>query len=455
MNILIMILLISILIIVHEIGHFVAAKLMKIQVDRFGLGLPVGPAIWEKKLGETVYCIHPLLLGGYVSFPDENPESKLPKNSFKRFENKPLYQRAIVISAGVFMNIVLAFILVFFTAGFTSELPSGKYSLSVEGLQKGKDLSAENIGIQKGDKIVSVNGVIIDHPTKFITIVQNSKKFNDVVSKEKAVFQFNEIKRLNRLIINPPGPIKKGTKILLPKPNPESQVEVKGSLVEVSGYKPEGLYLDEKEKTLRNSLENKNFFIADGKTRLEDLATATADTYSPIYITVERNGKIIALKEATANKEGLIGIKFSYKELPLKVNGIGETIKYSYEFLKQNTIFMFEGLFKLFTGGVPLSDMHGIIAVTKIGSDMITQNGIWDGVLLTALISINLAIINLLPIPALDGGHLFFLLIEKIKGSPVSPEIQENFSKVGFAILIGLMIFVLFNDIFALITNKF
>ena len=115
---------------------------------------------------------------------------------------------------------------------------------------------------------------------------------------------------------------------------------------------------------------------------------------------------------------------------------------------------MVKGLWMIITGQIPLGDLHGIVAVTKIGSDIITNKGIWDGLLLTALISIDLAIVNLLPIPALDGGHLMFLFIEKLRGRPVEEKTQEAFAKYGFTFLIGLMLLIIFNDIFALVTNK-
>ena len=115
---------------------------------------------------------------------------------------------------------------------------------------------------------------------------------------------------------------------------------------------------------------------------------------------------------------------------------------------------MVKGLGLIITGQIPLSQIHGIVAITKVGSDIIEKRGIWDGLLLTALISIDLAIVNLLPIPALDGGHLLFLLIEKLRGKPVEEKTQETFAKYGFVFLIGLMVIIIFNDIFALVTDK-
>ena len=106
---------------------------------------------------------------------------------------------------------------------------------------------------------------------------------------------------------------------------------------------------------------------------------------------------------------------------------------------------------QLFTGNVPLKDMHGVVAITKIGGDIIEKTGESAGILLAALISMNLALLNILPIPALDGGHLMFLFIEKIMGKPLDEKVIEKISSVFFTLLIILMIFIVFNDITLLV----
>ena len=110
---------------------------------------------------------------------------------------------------------------------------------------------------------------------------------------------------------------------------------------------------------------------------------------------------------------------------------------------------------QLFTGKIPLKNMHGVVLVTKIGGDIINNDGIFYGILLTAVISMNLAVLNILPIPALDGGHLVFLIAEKIIGKPVDEEIANKIMTVFFSLLILLLVFVLFNDIYVLIKPLF
>ena len=109
---------------------------------------------------------------------------------------------------------------------------------------------------------------------------------------------------------------------------------------------------------------------------------------------------------------------------------------------------------KLFTGKIPMSEMNGIIAIAKVGTEIIAYKGIFQGLLLTAMISLNLAIINILPIPALDGGHLLFIIIEKITGRPVSKKFVEYVSNFFFYLLILLMVIIVYNDIHAWIIGK-
>ena len=111
-----MILLLSVLILVHEAGHFFTAKLFGMKVSKFGFGLPVGPTLYERKVGDTTICIHAFLLGGYVSFPDDDEECDLPADSEDRFINKPYSQKIAVISAGVIANVLCAFVLVVMAA---------------------------------------------------------------------------------------------------------------------------------------------------------------------------------------------------------------------------------------------------------------------------------------------------------------------------------------------------
>ncbi len=454
MHIFTMLLLLSVLILVHEFGHYIVARKLGITVEKFGFGLPFGPTLYKTKWGQTEVCVHAFLLGGYVSFPDDDPDSTIPKDSLERINNRKVWERALVVTAGVAANALIAYLIVLFVAVFSHSLPSGKYNVFIDSLQSDKTLASHYINIKPGDKIIAANGTKIDSLNKFVELTRRSKKFDNYVSYEKAQSQISKIKAINpNLEIN--NAIPSGVNVLLPQSTPEEPLSVGADILDsVKKYTPEGKLLTTDEKNIRDQLDKKTVYISNGKLTLTQLANATADTAHPVQIDVLRNGKNVVLQPAYPDKDGIIGIKLKLQEVTQKIKNPIDGVEKSWNYLYQNTNYMVKGLGLIVTGQVPLSDVHGIVAITKVGSDIIEHRGIWDGLLLTALISVDLAIVNLLPIPALDGGHLMFLIIEKLRGKPVEEKVQEAFAKYGFIFLLGLMVVIIFNDIFALMSDK-
>lgn len=455
MSIIIMLLLLSVLVLVHEAGHFLAAKLFKMKVSRFGFGLPVGPVLFKTKWGETEILIHALLLGGYVSFPDDEKDCELSKDSSDRFMNRPIYQRAIVVSAGVAANVICAFAFVFLTAALWGHMPSGKYDIYVNDIIAPKNESIWQSGLQKKDKIYEINGTKITNTFSLINFVQLSKTDDGKIDESDAINNYIALKELNpALIKNEIIPSEVGVK--LPEQKLEAPIKLdKKVLKGMKKYKDSQINLTQAQKVLRDELKGKKIYVSNGKYSLNDLAYALSDNSRPINIKVQRNGKTIDLKPILANKKGLIGIKLEAKEILIPTKTPSAVIKTGTKYLYDNTYMMLYGLYQIFTGKIPAKDLHGIIAITKVGGDVIENNGLFSGLLLIAIISMDLAIVNFLPIPALDGGHIMFLIIEKIKGKPLDEEVVNRIGNIGFWFLIGLMFFVIFNDIFGLITKKF
>lgn len=456
MNIIIMLILISLLVLVHELGHYLAARAFGIQVSHFGIGLPIGPVLYETKCGDTKITIHAFLLGGYVSFPDDDEDNEdikdLPLDSPKRFKNKKPWQKAVVVSAGVFANVVFAMFLVMFCAAYYHKLPSSKYDVYVSDFSPEIKSNVMQSGIEKGDKIVSVNGSTITNSYQFIFLVQKSKYFDGLVSKETVETKLKELKKLNP---NVGENIKAGEEIKLPKMTVEKQLNVSDNvLLGIEKYKTNELELSKEQKQLAHLLENKNEFVADKNYSLNDIAYALSDSYKPLSITVLRDNKELTFNDIKTSKDGLLGVKLQVDEIFVPVKTPLDVITHSWDYLVVNTKLMLLGLWQLVSGKIPLSDMHGIVAITKVGGDIIENSGMLKGLLLSAIISIDLAIINLLPIPALDGGHLMFLALEKIVGRELDEKIVEGISRVFFMLLILLMIYVVFNDIFALVTKQ-
>lgn len=456
MSVIIMILLIGLLILVHELGHLGAALLFKVKVDKFGIGLPIGPTLWEKKVGNITLIVHAFLFGGYVSFPDDDKDSNLPQNSPDRLMNKPIWQRAIIFSAGVIANVICAYVLVLLTAALWHNMPSGKFDIYVNDIVAPKEASVWQSGLKKGDKIIEVNGSQVNTKYGLNLYALYSASFDGKTNEGLAEKNCEYLKKLNPaytkdeiipegLIVKIPEQIQKEEKVVLSR-NVLNAVEL---------YKPDETKLSDEQIQLRDKAKDQKFIETDGTFSLKDLAYALSDSERPLDIKVLRNGKVVALKTVYSDKDGLIGITLDRKEVLIPITGVKSAFSASWNYLYNETKSMIIVLKQLFTGKIPLKNMHGVVLITKMGGDIISSEGIFYGILLTAVISMNLAILNILPIPALDGGHLLFLLIEKIQGKPVDEEIANKIMTVFFSLLILLLVFVLFNDIYVLVKPLF
>ena len=454
MSIIIMLLLLSVLILVHEAGHFLVAKAFKMKVAKFGFGLPIGPTLWEKQVGDVKVLIHAFLLGGYVAFPDDEKDIDLPQDSPDRFLNRPIYQRFWVVSAGVIANVICAFVFVLLTAFLWGNMPSGKYDVYINQLMPEKNESVVASGLQKGDKIIKINNSNIENSYALSIFANLSKKFDGKVDEYFVEENYNNLKKLNPAY-KADEIIPQGGVVQLPDFRYEDKIVLSDNILKgLEKYKDNQVVLTENQIQLRADLLDKRYVESDGSLTLNDVAYAISDNVRPLNITVLRDGKEIDLAPLYPNEDGLIGVQLDVKEVLIPVRDVKSAIVASSKYLYDQTYMLLSGLYQIVSGKIPLKDLHGIVAITKVGGDIIDNSGIFSGLLLIAIISLDLAIVNFLPIPALDGGHVMFLIIEKLRGRPLDEETINKIGTVGFMFLILLMVFVVFNDIFALITKQ-
>ncbi len=454
MSIIIMLLLLSVLILVHEAGHFLVAKAFKMKVAKFGFGLPIGPTLWEKQVGDVKVLIHAFLLGGYVAFPDDEKDIDLPQDSPDRFLNRPIYQRFWVVSAGVIANVICAFVFVLLTAFLWGNMPSGKYDVYINQLMPEKNESVVASGLQKGDKIIKINNSNIENSYALSIFANLSKKFDGKVDEYFVEENYNNLKKLNPAY-KADEIIPQGGVVQLPDFRYEDKIVLSDNILKgLEKYKDNQVVLTENQIQLRADLLDKRYVESDGSLTLNDVAYAISDNVRPLNITVLRDGKEIDLAPLYPNEDGLIGVQLDVKEVLIPVRDVKSAIVASSKYLYDQTHMLLSGLYQIVSGKIPLKDLHGIVAITKVGGDIIDNSGIFSGLLLIAIISLDLAIVNFLPIPALDGGHVMFLIIEKLRGRPLDEETINKIGTVGFMFLILLMVFVVFNDIFALITKQ-
>lgn len=454
MSIVIMILLLSFLVLIHEAGHFYAAKMLGIKVSKFGFGLPIGPTLWSKKVGDVEVLVHAFLLGGYVSFPDDEKDCDIPVDSQERFINRPVWQRMIVISAGVIANVIIAFVFVLITAFVWGKLPSGQYEVYINKIVAAKGEAIWNSGLKSGDRVIKINGTDINSTYALTLYAKNSARNDGKVDEAFMQENLSKLEKLNPSL-SESEVIKENALVRLPEKVDEPALKIdEEALKGYKFYKDEQILLSETQIRLRDALGGKTSYKSDGKTTLKDLSLALSDGQRPINLTVLREGKEVNLKTVYSDEKGVIGVMLEAKQVLVPTNSIPEAIDGSLKYLWEQTYMLVYGLWQLFTGNIPMKDLHGIVVITKIGGDVIQNSGFFSGLLLTAMISLDLALVNFLPIPALDGGHFMFLLIEKLRGKPLNEETINKISSVFFLLLILFMIFVVFNDIYALMVHK-
>jgi regulator of sigma E protease len=328
----------GLLLLVHELGHFLMAKLRKVRVEKFSLGF--GPKIISHRIGETQYLLSLIPLGGYIKMAGDSPEDK-PTGASYEFLSKKVSERLGVVAAGPLMNVILA--IVIFTIVFSLGLPHLTGSIGTVL----KDSPAGKAGLKAGDKIISING--------------------------KPVEDWNGL-----------------TKIIQRSPNKQLPLE-----------------------------------IERGSEKLSLMVTPALEGISQV---------------------GLIGITPDYEKSVIKkyspFTSLGLALSRTLELIK----IIYIGLWQLITGQVSLKYIGGPLLIAQLAGQQ-AQLGLINLFLFIALISVNLAVLNFLPIPILDGGHILFLFIEGLTGRPVSKKRQEMAQQFGMAVLIGLMLLATYNDI--------
>ncbi len=460
MSIIIMILLLGLLIFVHELGHFLTAKALGIKVSKFALGFPIGPTLWRKKIGDVEYLIHACLLGGYVAFPDDEKDEKVVVPEEEKFVNQPVWKRMIVISAGVIANVITAFILVVLAASIWGKLPSGEQMVFVNNIQAPKSSSVWNSGLKANDQIIKINGSDVLTSYAITLYAKNNAKYDGKVDQNFAQNNLEQIRSLNPQLKDN-NLIKAGTNVILPQNVIEPAIKIQDKeLFDLQLFNDKyetdpRILLNENQIKLRELLKGKSNVTLNTDTNIKDLAYAVSDTISPINLTVLRNGKTIELNPIYPDEKGIMGIVLATSQKLISTKNPIAIIKGSINYLNYQTYMMCYGLYTIFTGKIKATELHGVILIAKVGGDIIHNNGLFSGLLLTAIISINLALINFLPIPALDGGHFMFLVIEKLRGKPLNQETIDKISNIFFIALLILMVLILFNDIYALIIHKF
>jgi membrane-associated protease RseP (regulator of RpoE activity) len=341
----------AILIFVHELGHFLAARLQGIYANKFSLGF--GPILLKYQGKQTEYALRALPLGGFVGFPDDDPDSEIPATDPNLLRNRPLLDRAIVISAGVIANLIFAYFLLVAQVSVTGfQQLNYQPGVVVSGIAENLSTAAGKAGLQAKDIIIAVDS-------------EELGSAKPAIVKLMAEIQNHAAKPLT-------FQVQRGAETLNIQVTPDANAEGKGQI----GVK-----------------------LAPNADIVIDRAQSPID----------------ALSKGATEFERVV-------------------------------VLTFQGLSQLVTNfGETATQIAGPIKIVEIGANIASTNS--SGLLqFAALISINLAVMNILPLPALDGGQLAFLLFEGVLGKPLPMKLQETVMQTGLFLLLGLGVFLVIRD---------
>ncbi|PQA58628.1 RIP metalloprotease RseP [Siphonobacter curvatus] len=449
----------SILVGLHEFGHFFFAKLFKIRVNKFYIffdflfPLPnvANFALWKKKIGDTEYGIGWFPLGGYVQIDgmvDETQEANQLASEPQpwEFRSKPAWQRLLVMLGGIIVNVITG-IIIFSSLSYQN----GYNYIPVSEVNKNGIVAgelAQEIGLRTGDKILKVNGQPIeDFRQDVVGQVLLESNSNYTVERDG-----------KELVI----PIRNDLAGLLARDNnPErfiSTFATLGEVVKVAEPEKPGLFakiLGEKKQNLpayeAGMKEGDKVVSINGKPLTyyhEFSQTVAANKGKVIDVVVDRKGKMLTLKpRVTPEGKLMVFLNRTPLQTPAHVDyNFGQALSAgtydAFDVVAKNV----KGFGKIFKGEVAASDaISGPVGISKLYGEIWDWNHFWT---VTGLLSMALAFMNALPIPALDGGHVIFLLYEMIFRRAPSEKFLERAQQIGTILLLGLMVFAIGNDLF-------
>jgi regulator of sigma E protease len=416
----------GVLIFVHELGHFVMARRIGVRVLTFSLGF--GPKILSIKRGDTDYCISAIPLGGYVKMAGENPEEERTGAS-DEFLSKSKWQRFQVLVMGPVMNLALAWVVMALVLYQGAPVPSFETQPVVVGAFE-DDSVAREAGIQPGDKILAVNGNEVKDWNSFHMAIAT------LANREVTLLIERDGQRIEKQLTPvPKSKYEIGTIGVLPILNPEVRRVNPGEAADQAGLRPGDVVLAvDGERNV-------------GYERLVEIIRAHPD--KPLVFEVKRASGAIEQVSVTPRVVGeyaRVGAEFWTYEVHEQDPGIIEAFRLSAVQNWEWTKLIMTTLKGLFTRETPMNQLMGPIGIAEMSGNA-AESGWLSLFTLMAMISLNLGLLNLMPIPVLDGGHILILALEGVSRRDFSMKVKEKMLMVGFVILLTLMVTVIYNDL--------
>ena len=431
--------LLGVLVVIHEGGHFFVLRMCKVHVDRFSVGM--GPVIYKKKDKKgTEFALSALPLGGYVSYLSKkalDAEPEMRKNFTDEqlenlFETKPKWQRAAVMFAGPLANFILAVII--FTFIFSSQQTVKPIFLVDSEYVSSSSISGD---INKNDILVSINGEKISNPTEYRLALLASAGLTGEINagflNAKSSETYYRSISVEDFLSN----------------SEQQQEPEKFFPIEITSYiSPEiGSLSRQGPASLAGIIAGDKILEIDGKkvnhfAEVSDILSSSSS--SNVNLVIQRNGEIKSFfinTEISGNGTPILGISAAYKRSIIEA--FTKSVRDTYNLSVKTLLF----IGKMITGNMGAENLSGPVGIAKMSGEAFSA-GFLPFLYLMAILSISLGVLNLLPIPVLDGGQLTMLAIEAIRGEPL-PARVENFAYTLGALMVGfLLVFAVTNDIF-------
>ena len=428
----------GIMILVHEWGHFVAARLCGVRVEVFSFGL--GPRLWGVKRGATDYRVSALPFGGYVRMAGDNP-SEERTGAPDEFLSKPRWQRVLIALAGPTMNILMAVVL--WAGLFSVGVPEAAFMTQpaiVAGVVDGSP--AAQAGIRPGDQIVSINGAKTarwEDAVFELAVAAPGKPIALQIDRGGQRLSFSVDTAAQR------GPRDEFAILGFPKERVVIGAVTPGSPAEKSGLKSGDEVVTANSKPILNSIELATLIrSSDGK---------------PVQLSTIRDGQPLSVEvhpqygdpgDGIARWQIGIGFRAATVHQPHSFpDAAYRGVMYNVRLAHQ----IFDILGGLFEGRVSLKQLEGPVGIVR-ESGQAARRGFMDFISLMGVISLNLGILNLLPIPILDGGHILMLGIEGTIRRDLSLAVKERFVQAGLVFLLAIIAYVTYHDIFRILWNR-
>ncbi|HET7549528.1 MAG TPA: RIP metalloprotease RseP [Usitatibacter sp.] len=442
---------VGVLVVIHELGHYAAARMMDVKILRFSVGFGRAIRVWKRGRDQTEWAIAAVPLGGYVKMLDEREGEVRREEAHRAFNRKSVWARIFIVLAGPIANLVLA-VLVYW-ALFIAGMPGVKPVLGAPVAQS----AAAAAGLADGDLVRAIDGerVATWNDVRWLLLQDAVKRGTARIDVEAAggalATRRVDLSGLTKEDLDRDFLAKLGLRPFRPDVPARLGRILPGSAAERAGLREGDVVLSVGAKPVR--------------TWFDFTALVTASPAQPIAIEVRRDGRVAtihAVPDAVGEGEARIGrlgveaspeLKKAYERLATTVrydplNAFGKAVQKVVDL----SSFSLKMLGRMAIGQVSWRNLSGPITIADYAGQSAQLGWIaWLGFL--ALVSVSLGVLNLLPIPLLDGGHLVYYLAEIVKGSPVSDRAMEIGQRFGLALLVGLTVFAFYNDINRLFTG--